>query len=77
MVYIQEQLGWQVKFAVAVLIMLCSTFMFVLGSSLYDKVKASESLLSGLIQVLFVAFKNRRIRLLRDDNFTKISPSYY
>ncbi|KAJ0796993.1 putative proton-dependent oligopeptide transporter family, MFS transporter superfamily [Helianthus annuus] len=67
MVYIQEQLGWQVEFAVAVLIMLCSTFMFLLGSSLYVKVKASESLFSGLIQVLFVAFKNRRIRLLHDD----------
>ncbi|KAJ0932033.1 putative proton-dependent oligopeptide transporter family, major facilitator superfamily [Helianthus annuus] len=67
MVYIQEQLGWQVEFAVAVLIMLCSTFMFLLGSSLYFKVKASESLFSGLIQVLFVAFKNRRIRLLHDD----------
>ncbi|KAM0008256.1 putative proton-dependent oligopeptide transporter family, MFS transporter superfamily [Helianthus debilis subsp. tardiflorus] len=39
-VYIQEQLGWQVGFATAVLIMLCFALMFVLGSSLYVKVKA-------------------------------------
>ncbi|XP_076918085.1 protein NRT1/ PTR FAMILY 1.2-like [Bidens hawaiensis] len=67
MVYIQEQLGWQVGFAVAALIMLCSSLMFLLGTSLYVKVKASESLFSGLIQVLVVAFKNRRICLLPDD----------
>ncbi|KAM0071421.1 putative proton-dependent oligopeptide transporter family, MFS transporter superfamily [Helianthus debilis subsp. tardiflorus] len=67
MVYIQEQLGWQVGFAIAVLIMLCSALMFVLGSSLYVKVKASESLFTGLVQVLVVAFKNRRIGLLPND----------
>ncbi|KAJ0581651.1 putative proton-dependent oligopeptide transporter family, MFS transporter superfamily [Helianthus annuus] len=67
MVYIQEQLGWQVGFAIAVLIMLCSALMFVLGSSLYVKVKASESLFTGLVQVLVVAFNNRRIHLLPDD----------
>ncbi|KAJ0581650.1 putative proton-dependent oligopeptide transporter family, MFS transporter superfamily [Helianthus annuus] len=67
MVYIQEQLGWQVGFAVAVLIMFCSALMFLLGSSLYVKVKPSESLFLGLVQVLVVAFKNRGIELLPDD----------
>lgn len=67
MVYIQEQLGWAVEFAVTVLIMVCSALMFLLGSSLYVKVKVSESLFSGLIQVLVVAFKNRRIHLHPDD----------
>ncbi|KAI3800827.1 hypothetical protein L1987_28924 [Smallanthus sonchifolius] len=69
MVYIQDQLGWQVMFAVTVLIMACSALMFLLGSSLYVKVSTSESLLSGLIQVLVVAFKNRGIRLLPDDRY--------
>ncbi|KAK9075635.1 hypothetical protein SSX86_003961 [Deinandra increscens subsp. villosa] len=63
-VYIQEQLGWQVVFAVTALIMVCSTLMFLLGSSLYVKVEVSESLFSGLLQVVTVAFKNRRIQLL-------------
>ncbi|XP_076904563.1 protein NRT1/ PTR FAMILY 1.2-like [Bidens hawaiensis] len=67
MVYIQEQLGWNVGFAVAALVMLCSTLIFLLGTSLYVNVKASESLFSGLVQVLVVAFKNRRICLLPDD----------
>ncbi|MFS7931312.1 putative proton-dependent oligopeptide transporter family, MFS transporter superfamily [Helianthus anomalus] len=67
MVYIQEQLGWQVGFAVAVLIMFCSALLFLLGSSLYVKVKPSESLFLGLVQVFVVAFKNRRMELLPDD----------
>ncbi|KAM0071422.1 putative proton-dependent oligopeptide transporter family, MFS transporter superfamily [Helianthus debilis subsp. tardiflorus] len=67
MVYIQEHLGWQVGFAVAVLIMFCSALMFLLGSFLYVKVKPSESLFLGLVQVLVVAFKNRGIELLPDD----------
>ncbi|XP_076918087.1 protein NRT1/ PTR FAMILY 1.2-like [Bidens hawaiensis] len=66
-VYIQDQLGWLVGFVVVVLIMLCSTLIFLLGSSLYVKVKATESLFAGLIQVLVIAFKNRRIRLLSND----------
>ncbi|KAI3741669.1 hypothetical protein L1987_59343 [Smallanthus sonchifolius] len=69
MVYIQDQLGWQVMFAVTVLIMACSALMFLLGSSLYVKVSVSESVLSGPIQVLIVAFKNHRIHLLPDDRY--------
>ncbi|KAD3068767.1 hypothetical protein E3N88_36647 [Mikania micrantha] len=69
MVYIQEILGWKVVFAVTVLIMVCSALMFLLGSSLYVKVKVNDSVFSGLIQVLIVAFKNRRIHLLPDDSY--------
>ncbi|GKC91961.1 NRT1/ PTR family 1.2-like protein [Tanacetum coccineum] len=67
MVYIQDSLGWQVGFAVAVLVMVCSALIFLLGSSLYIKVKVSESPFSGFIQVVTVAFKNRNLSLHHDD----------
>ncbi|KAF5823876.1 putative proton-dependent oligopeptide transporter family, major facilitator superfamily [Helianthus annuus] len=66
-VYIQDLFGWRVGFAVPVLVMLCSALMFLLGSSLYVKVEVKKSPFSGLIQVLAVAFKNRKIRLLPGD----------
>ncbi|KAJ0628551.1 putative proton-dependent oligopeptide transporter family, PTR2 family proton/oligopeptide symporter [Helianthus annuus] len=66
-VYIQDRFGWRVGFAVPVLAMFCSVLMFLLGSPLYVKVKVDKSPFSGLIQVLIVAFRNRKIRLLPDD----------
>ncbi|XP_076943854.1 protein NRT1/ PTR FAMILY 1.2-like [Bidens hawaiensis] len=68
-VYIQEQFGWRIGFAVPVLVMLCSTLVFLLGSSLYVKVKVNKSPFSGFIQVLIVAYRNRRIHLLPGDNY--------
>ncbi|KAF8400825.1 hypothetical protein HHK36_014127 [Tetracentron sinense] len=41
--------------------MVFSALMFLLGSSLYVKVKASKSLFAGFIQVLVVTFKNRSL----------------
>ncbi|XP_023743097.1 protein NRT1/ PTR FAMILY 1.2 isoform X1 [Lactuca sativa] len=67
LIYIQDEYGWQVGFAVPVLLMVCSALMFMLGSSLYVKVKVGESPFSGFIQVLVVAFKNRKVNLSRDD----------
>ncbi|KAF5823911.1 putative proton-dependent oligopeptide transporter family, MFS transporter superfamily [Helianthus annuus] len=66
-VYIQDQLGWRVGFAVPVFIMACSAIVFLIGSPLYVKVKVKESPYSGFIQVLVMAFKNRRIHLRPDD----------
>ncbi|KAA8525274.1 hypothetical protein F0562_007129 [Nyssa sinensis] len=62
-VYIQDQFGWQVGFVVPAILMVFSVLMFLLGSSLYIKVKASKSLFTGFIQVLVVALKNRNINL--------------
>ncbi|KAA8525271.1 hypothetical protein F0562_007126 [Nyssa sinensis] len=62
-VYIQDQFGWQVGFVVPAILMVFSVLMFLLGSSLYIKVKASKSLFTGYIQVLVVALKNRNINL--------------
>ncbi|MFS7909064.1 putative proton-dependent oligopeptide transporter family, PTR2 family proton/oligopeptide symporter [Helianthus anomalus] len=66
-VYIQDRFGWRVGFAVPVLAMFCSVLMFLLGSPLYVKVKVDKSPFSGFIQVLIVAFRNRKIRLLPGD----------
>lgn len=66
-VYIQDQYGWQVGFAVPALFMVCSAFMFLIGSSLYVKVKVGESPVLGFVQVLVVAFKNRKVSVGRDD----------
>ncbi|KAI7733727.1 hypothetical protein M8C21_002947 [Ambrosia artemisiifolia] len=66
-VYIQDQFGWRVGFAVPALIMLCSALMFLLGSPLYVKVKVNKSPFSGLIRVLIIAFRNRKIHLLPND----------
>ncbi|KAL7619116.1 hypothetical protein Lser_V15G01863 [Lactuca serriola] len=66
-VYIQDEYGWQVGFAVPMMLMVCSALMFLLGSSLYVKVKVGESPFSEFIQVLVVAFKSRKISLSHDD----------
>lgn len=62
-VYIQEQLGWQVGFAIPAILMVCSVLMFVLGSSRYVIVKGGTSLFTGFFQVLVAAYKNRNISL--------------
>ncbi|XP_021986873.2 protein NRT1/ PTR FAMILY 1.2 [Helianthus annuus] len=66
-VYIQDRFGWRVGFAVPVLVMLCSTLMFLLGSPLYVKVKVNKSPFTGFGQVLIAAFRNRKISLVSDD----------
>ena len=66
-VYIQDHWGWQVGFGVPVILMVFSALMFLLGSSLYIKVRASESLFTGFVQVLVVAIKNRHVSLPPSD----------
>ncbi|CAL5440581.1 unnamed protein product [Camellia sinensis] len=65
-VYIQEHLGWQVGFGIPVVFMVFSALMFLLGSSLYIKVVASESLFTSFVQVLVAARKNRKNRYSDD-----------
>ncbi|XP_022132098.1 protein NRT1/ PTR FAMILY 1.2-like isoform X2 [Momordica charantia] len=62
-VYIQDEFGWRTGFAVPAVLMLFSVLIFLVGSSLYVKVKPTQSLLTGLLQVIVVAFKNRRLSL--------------
>ncbi|OMO66685.1 Proton-dependent oligopeptide transporter family [Corchorus olitorius] len=60
-VYIQDHLGWKVGFGVPAILMVISTLVFFLASPLYLKQKASKSLLTGLVQVIVVAYKNRNL----------------
>ncbi|TKY48179.1 NRT1/ PTR FAMILY 1.2 [Spatholobus suberectus] len=60
-VYIQDHFGWKVGFGVPAALMLVSTFLFFLISPRYVKQKPHSSLLTGFVQVLFVAYKNRKL----------------
>ncbi|KAI5556426.1 hypothetical protein BDE02_18G034600 [Populus trichocarpa] len=62
-VYIQDNLGWKVGFAVPAILMFLSALMFLVGSSQYIKVKASSSLFTGFVQVVVAAFRNRKLNL--------------
>lgn len=62
-VSIQDKLGWEVGFAVSAILMVFSALMFLVGSSLYVKVKVSKSLFTGFFQVLVAAFRNRKLNL--------------
>lgn len=67
-VYIQEQLGWRVGFAVPAVLMVISVLMFVLGSPLYVRIKSGNSLFTSFFQILAASFKNRKITLPPSDN---------
>ncbi|KAE8698437.1 Casein kinase I-like 3 isoform 1 [Hibiscus syriacus] len=58
-VYIQEEAGWGMGFGVPVMLMFASSLSFFLASSLYIKLKAKESLITGFAQVLVASFRNR------------------
>jgi len=62
-VYIQDNLGWKVGFAVPAILMFLSALMFLVGSSQYIKAKASSSLFTGFVQVVVAAFRNRKLNL--------------
>ncbi|XAR70863.1 hypothetical protein NMG60_11027897 [Bertholletia excelsa] len=67
-VYIQDNLGWQIGFGVPVALMSVSALMFLLGSPLYVRVKPSESLFTGYLRVLVAAFRNRNVSLSPDSS---------
>ncbi|KAL3498458.1 hypothetical protein ACH5RR_041190 [Cinchona calisaya] len=60
-VYIQDHLGWSIGFGILAILMVFFALIFLAGSSLYIKVKPSESLFTGFFQVLVAAFRNRKI----------------
>ncbi|XP_042496954.1 protein NRT1/ PTR FAMILY 1.1-like isoform X2 [Macadamia integrifolia] len=60
-VYIQDHFGWKVGFAVPAFLMLIAALLFLVGSPLYIKVKASKSLFTGFFQVLVLALRNRNL----------------
>lgn len=62
-VYLQDRFGWKVGFGVPAILMLLSAILFFIASPFYIKVKASLSLFTGLVQVVVVAVKNRKLSL--------------
>lgn len=62
-VYIQDAFGWQIGFGIPAILMFFSVSAFLLGSSMYIKVSASESLFTGFFQVLVAAVRKRNIDL--------------
>ncbi|XP_073138387.1 protein NRT1/ PTR FAMILY 1.2-like [Henckelia pumila] len=65
-VYIQDHMGWKVGFGVPAILMFCSTLVFLLASSLYIKHKSNKSLFTGLLEVIVVAYKNRKLNFPLD-----------
>ncbi|KAG6403242.1 hypothetical protein SASPL_135459 [Salvia splendens] len=62
-VNIQENLGWGVGFAVPCVLMLVSVTSFFLASPFYVRFKSSSSLITGFVQVVVAAFRNRHLKL--------------
>ncbi|KAL4302290.1 hypothetical protein GQ457_10G017900 [Hibiscus cannabinus] len=62
-VYIQDNLGWEMGFGVAAMLMLVSVLSFFSATSFYIKLKAKASLFTGFAQVMVASFRNRHIKL--------------
>ncbi|RLM94148.1 protein NRT1/ PTR FAMILY 1.2-like isoform X5 [Panicum miliaceum] len=62
-VYLQDNVGWSVGFAVSMGLMLLSTVSFLLGSGLYIKEKGKRRMFSGIGAAVGAAIGNHRARL--------------
>ncbi|KAH6792330.1 Major facilitator superfamily protein [Perilla frutescens var. hirtella] len=62
-VYIQDNLGWGVGFAVPAVLMLCAVTSFFLASPFYVRFKSSSSLITGFVQVAVASYNNRHLKL--------------
>ncbi|GAV92410.1 PTR2 domain-containing protein, partial [Cephalotus follicularis] len=66
-VYIQDNMGWNVGFGVPAILMFLATLSFFLASSFYVKSKCNTSLLDGFAQVLVASYRNRHVKLPSQD----------
>ncbi|XP_075522508.1 protein NRT1/ PTR FAMILY 1.2-like [Primulina tabacum] len=62
-VYIQDNLGWRVGFAVPALLMLLAVFLFFSASLWYIKPGSKTSLVTDLIKVVVASYRNRHFKL--------------
>ncbi|KAL2543567.1 Protein NRT1/PTR FAMILY 1.2 [Forsythia ovata] len=62
-VYIQDNMGWEIGFAVPAVLMLFSAVSFFLASPFYVKLKGKSSLVVGFIQVITASYRNRHLKL--------------
>lgn len=60
-VYIQVKLGWKIGFGIPAILMFLSVLFFFLASPFYIKQKVRSNLFGSLIQVIVVAYKNRKL----------------
>ena len=60
-VYIQVHLGWRVGFGVPAILMVFASLLFFVAFPFYIKHKARGHLFTGFVQVLVVAYKNRKL----------------
>ncbi|MCD7471068.1 hypothetical protein HAX54_011348 [Datura stramonium] len=60
-VYIQVKLGWKIGFGIPAILMFLSALLFFLASPFYIKQKVQSNLFASLIQVIVVAYKNRKL----------------
>ncbi|KAG5540691.1 hypothetical protein RHGRI_020801 [Rhododendron griersonianum] len=63
-VYLQDNIGWEIGFGVPVVLMFLSAAAFFLASPFYIKLKAKSSLLTGMFQVIVASYKNRHLEYL-------------
>ncbi|KAH7844621.1 hypothetical protein Vadar_030047 [Vaccinium darrowii] len=59
-VYIQDNVGWELGFGIPAIVMAISVVAFILGSPLYRRVKPGGSPLVRLVQVIVAAVKKRK-----------------
>lgn len=60
-VYVQSDVSWSIGLAIPSIFMLLSCVLFFMGTKIYVKVKPEGSPFTGIVQVLVVAFKKRRL----------------
>ena len=63
LVYIQENIGWKVGFGAPVVLMFISVVSFFSASSLYVKLEAKGTVISGVAQVVVASYRNRHLSL--------------
>ncbi|XP_074277248.1 protein NRT1/ PTR FAMILY 2.11 [Silene latifolia] len=62
-VYIQTNVSWSIGLGIPAGLMLVSCVLFYMGSKMYVKVKPQGSPMTGVVQVIVVAVKKRKLKL--------------
>ncbi|KAJ4883013.1 Protein NRT1/ PTR FAMILY 1.3 [Raphanus sativus] len=68
LVFVQTKYGWQIGFGVSLAAMTISVALFFAASPYYVKFKCEPGLVSGLVQVLVAAFRNRHVDLSSEEH---------
>ncbi|XP_050224101.1 protein NRT1/ PTR FAMILY 2.11-like [Mercurialis annua] len=63
-IYVQANVSWAIGLAIPAILMFIACVVYYVGSSIYVKVKACGSPVTGVVQVLVVAVKKRRLVLV-------------